>query len=102
MPRIADAKREFAAKIEEEFDGMASDLTALVTRARQAAKDSKGLNDLGTSLNGFANTLDAAASQLADAKTEARAWLEVSKEPITERTNLALVDAVKSGKAAEA
>lgn len=102
MPRIADAKKSFAADIEQEFDEIAGELQALIQRARFAAKDAKGLNDLGVSLNGFASTLEAAEGKLADAKAECRSWLEVSKEPITERTNLALVDAVKIGKAAEA
>lgn len=98
MSRIAEAKRVFAAAIEEELDALAADIRDLVARAREAGKDARGLNDLGASFNGLASTLETAAGQVEDARAEARTWLAVNKEPITERTNAALVMGVVATK----
>lgn len=102
MSRIADAKRTFSVALEEELDDLATDLQSLISRAREAGKDARGLNDLGASFNGLASTLETAISQVEDTRTEVRTWLAVSKEPITERTNPALITELHAGKGAVA
>jgi hypothetical protein len=92
MGRIAEGKRKFAESIDEELDEIAVTMGEVVRRAREGAKDAKGLNGLGTGLNGFASTLETAVAQLEDIRSECRAWLDVGWEPTVERDNLALLE----------
>jgi hypothetical protein len=95
MSKIAAGKSTLAAAIEDELDALAADIRDLVARAREAGKDARGLNDLGAGFNGLASTLEVAAGQVEDIRTEARAWLGAHKEPITERTNAALLGEIR-------
>jgi len=84
MTLIADAKASFDMAIEAELDEIGADIHRLLARAREAAQDARGLNDLAASFNGVANTLEHATRQAEDARAEVRAWLGVAREPIHE------------------
>ena len=84
MSRLSDAKRTFAARIEEELDELLAQIRATAHQSRAADKDMAWLNDLATSLNGVASTLEHAITQVEDTRTEARKWLGVDREPITQ------------------
>ena len=102
MTRIAEAKVPFGNAFEEELDELATDIASLVRRAREAAKDTRRLNDLGASFNGLACTLEIAAAQVEDTRAEVWSWLAVGKEPIVTVVNPELAHRVVGAKEAQA
>ena len=84
MSRLTDAKRTFAASIEQELNEIRALIRVAADRSRAAGKDMAGLNDLATSFNGVASTLEHAITQVEDTRSEARKWLGVDREPITQ------------------
>lgn len=87
MTMIRDAKASFSLAIESELDEIGAEIQRLAARCREAAKDATRLNDLAASFNGIASTVEHAGQQVEDARTEARAWLGVGREPIYEHVS---------------
>jgi methyl-accepting chemotaxis protein len=84
VSRLNDAKRAFASAIEEELDELLAHIRATAQQSRAASKDMSGLNDLAASFNGIASTLEHAMTQVEDTRAEARKWLGIEREPITQ------------------
>jgi len=91
MTEIIQAKRAFYKALEAQLATFRKDIEAIAGDLRESAKDTVGLNKLAQNFNGVASTMEHALTQVEETREEARKWLGLDREPITERVNEELV-----------